>query len=73
MGSFIIRSLGISAGSAALIFLGIIGVIILLIILGFVIYKYFIKSNDPDDDDETFYDEDRAIINENRGKVKKYI
>lgn len=64
---------GISAGSAAAIAVGIIGVIILIIILFFVIYKYFIKSNDPDDGDETFNDEDRAIINENRGKVKKYI
>ena len=65
--------LGLSSGATAYMAIGIFGVI-LLVILGFLVYKYVFKSSvDKDDDDETFYDEDRAIINENRGKIKNYI
>jgi len=63
---------GLSSATAYMA-IGIFGVI-LLVILGFLVYKYVFKSSvDKDDDDETFYDEDRAIINENRGKIKNYI
>ena len=65
--------LSLSSSATAYMAIGIFGVI-LIVILGFLIYKYVFKSSvDKDDDDETFYDEDRAIINENRGKIKNYI
>lgn len=65
--------LGLSSSATAYMAIGIFGVI-LFVILGFLVYKYVFKSSvDKDDDDETFYDEDRAIINENRGKIKNYI
>ena len=48
--------------------------VIVLIILGFLIYK-FVNEGDIKqfEDDETNYEEDRVCFNQNRGKVKGMI
>lgn len=67
--NFFQNVLGVSAGTALVIVSGILAVV-LLIILGFIIYKYTRKD---EDDDKTSFDEDRSLITKNTGKIQSYI
>ena len=67
--NFFQNVLGVSAGTALVIVSGILAVV-LLIILGFIIYKYRRKD---EDDDKTSFDEDRSLITKNTGKIQSYI
>ncbi len=69
--NFFQNVLGVSAGTALVILSGILAVV-LLIILGFIIYKYTRKDN-YEDDDKTSFDEDRSLITKNTGKIQSYI
>lgn len=69
--NFFQNVLGVSAGTALVIVSGIL-VVVLLIILGFIIYKYTRKDN-YEDDDKTSFDEDRSLITKNTGKIQSYI
>lgn len=49
-------------------------IVIVIIILGFLIYKFADEGNIKQfEDDETNYEEDRICFNQNRGKVKGMI
>ena len=67
--NFFQNVLGVRAGTSLVIVSGILAVV-LLIILGFIIYKYTRKD---EDDDKTSFDEDRSLITKNTGKIQSYI
>ena len=65
MGNLIADSAELLVGQNFAIFLG----IIVLIILGFIIFQ----SVKEDENIESNYEDDRRILNQNRGKVKGMI
>ena len=49
------------------------GGIILLIILGFIIYKYVFKDKEEDNNDKSNYEDDRRCVNKKRGLAQGMI